>query len=65
MEMDIDSYGKANLLLHIHIYIYYFIDILHILHDLYIIFSSNYIFLVYLYLNGTRIVLCHCLGGGD
>ena len=47
MEMDIDSYGKASTLLHIYIYIYlhYYIDILH---DLYIIFSSNYILLVYL-----------------
>ena len=45
MEMDIDSYDKASTLLHIYIYLHYYIDILH---DLYIIFSSNYILLVYL-----------------
>ena len=47
-----------------HTCVYYFMKLLHILHDLYIIFSSNYISSIFI-INGTRIVLCYCLGGGD
>ena len=60
MEMDIDSYGKASTIApYMYIYI---IAFSYILHDLYIIFSSNYT--LFIYYNKLVPALCVSLSSG-